>query len=95
MKLKLVKVVEEEEEEEDFQSKVVDTINRWWNVLEYYFFLAIGSFVWTYGAISILTWQKFPFHNHLLEVGAIIFIPIILLAAMLTITDRTVKPKAD
>lgn len=93
MKLKLVKVVEEEDVSDSTQW--MDSINRWWNVLEYYFFLIVGSLAWTYGAISVLTWQKFPFHNHLLEVGAILLVPIMLLAGMLTLTDRTVKPKEE
>lgn len=81
-------------DDQDIESSSLwDTLNRWWNVLEYYVFLIIGSSFWIYGAINILTWQRFPFHNHLLEVGAILLLPITILAAMLTFTDRTLKSK--
>ena len=67
----------------------------WMGVIEYYAFLILGGCVWCFAAWKILVWHKFPFHQYLLEVGCIMLLPIVLLAIILTITDRAMKPKEE
>jgi hypothetical protein len=72
-----------------------ELIHRWWNVIEYYVFLFAGGAVWFGSAFRILKWQRFPFHNHMLEVGLILLCPIVLIAATLRLLDRYTKPKHE
>lgn len=71
------------------------TANAWRARLEYFVFLLSGSSLWWFCAYKVLSYLKFPFHLHPIEVYAIFIIPVVLLGIMLNITDRIMVSKED
>lgn len=67
----------------------------WRQRLEFLGFLAGGGIVWYLIVRKILNSHQFPYHLYPVEVGFIIWAPILLLGLILSILDRTVKPKKD
>ncbi len=60
-----------------------------WERAEFYVFLTIGSLLWYLLVFKLLDWHRFPYHNYTVEVCFIIAVPILLLAFLLAIMDRT------
>ena len=55
--------------------------------LEFYAFLAIGSFAWYLVVFKVLDWHRFPFHLYQLELWLIVVVPIALIVGLLFILD--------
>jgi hypothetical protein len=62
---------------------------------EFLIFLFIGITLWFYSVYKILKWHRFPFHKHQLEVVAILFIPIFMIAFLLFIININFHKKND
>ncbi|RYG97177.1 hypothetical protein EON65_53265 [archaeon] len=66
-----------------------------WQRIEFYVFLFVGGGLWYATVQVILKSQQFPYHLYPIEIILVIWVPIVILAILLGILDRTVKPKAD
>lgn len=66
-----------------------------WQRIEFYVFLLGGGGLWYATVHLILKSQKFPFHLYPIEIILVIWVPIVILAILLGIMDRTLKAKAD
>jgi hypothetical protein len=63
--------------------------------LEFYGFLVIGGLMWYLLVFKLLDWHRFPYHSYTIEVCLIVAIPIILLALLLSLMDKTFHVKND
>ena len=54
--------------------------------------LLVASVGWAASVVSVLKWQRFPFHLHRIEVAAIVCIPIALFVCIFAAVDRIAKP---
>eukprot|EP01032_Pedospumella_encystans_P016482 gene16482-18808_t len=77
----------------------IDLSARFWRVwerLEFYVWIAFGSYAWYYTVFKILDWHRFPFHLYQFELWMIVVVPIVLIVAMLLLLDYIfAKSKTD
>eukprot|EP01031_Cornospumella_fuschlensis_P025113 gene25112-30330_t len=83
---------QEEAEDEDYPNPFYFMLRQ---RIEFYVFLILGGGAWYATVQLILKSQKFPSHLYPIEILLVIWVPIIILAILLGILDRTVKAKAD
>lgn len=55
--------------------------------LEFYAFLAFGSFAWYLVVFKVLDWHRFPFHLYQLELWLIVVVPIAFIIGLLFLLD--------
>jgi len=74
----------------------LDASARFWERVEFYAFLAIGSIAWYCVVFKILDWHRFPFHLYRTELWLIVIVPIVLIIALLFVMDYIFsKSKTD
>lgn len=60
-----------------------------WERSEFYVFLLVGGGLWYWIVFRLLDWHRFPYHSYMVEVCFIVAVPILLLAFLLAVMDRT------
>lgn len=76
-------------------SKINYDWSLWMEKFEFYIFLVVGGVLWYSLVMKILAWHRFPFHSYTVEVCFIIAVPILLLAFVLAIMDKSFRKKND
>lgn len=94
---KIQKKIQENKEEnkQSLNESTTDYLYQYMETIENTMFLMLGSIIWYFCVIKVLTLQKFPFHLYRIELILIIIIPILILGFILFVLAPKIHNKVD